>query len=167
MYHLLDFSTCKCENEKFDLAYKIFKKDFIEVPLYLAGCIYIDPQSHKKHKGKEKIFWHITTRENKQNKTREFDSQRACRINWIKQIIINHTHPEIKAFYYKEKRAIRFYLWLYNHNFIVILQKLGRSSSFLVTSFYIDKGYNKNIYEKRYRNYINGNDIELKNCEWF
>lgn len=56
MYHLLDFSTCKCENEKFDLAYKIFKQDFIEVPLYLAGCIYIDPQSHKKHKGKEKIF---------------------------------------------------------------------------------------------------------------
>lgn len=167
MYHLLDFSTCKCENEKFDLAYKIFKQDFIEVLLYLAGCIYIDPQSYKKHKGKEKIFWHITTRENKQNKTREFDSQRACRINWIKQIIINHTHPEIKAFYYKEKRAIRFYLWLHNHNFIVILQKLGRSSSFLVTSFYIDKGYNKNIYEKRYRNYINGNDIELKNCEWF
>ena len=67
----------------------------------IQQVVFIDPQSHKKHKGKEKIFWHITTRENKQNKTREFDSQRACRINWIKQIIINHTHPEIKAFIIK------------------------------------------------------------------
>ncbi|MDE7176117.1 MAG: hypothetical protein K2N75_08800 [Helicobacter sp.] len=167
MYPLLDFSSCLCENDKINLAYEHFKKDFILTPLYLADYIYINPQSHRKLKGKEKIFWHITTRENKNNKKREFDIQRACRICWIKQIIINYTHQEVKAFYHKEKREIRFYLWLYNYDFVVILQKLGKTDSFLVTSFYIDKGYNKKIYQSRYEEYINKKDPKLKGCEWF
>ena len=58
-------------------------------------------------------------------------------------------------------------LWAYNYDFIVIVQKLGKKSSYLITSFYIDKKYNKNIYEKRYNDYINKKDEKLKNCKWF
>jgi hypothetical protein len=49
----------------------------------------------------------------------------------------------------------------------VILQKLGSRSSYLVTSFYIDEDYNKNIYIKRYEAYKNKKDIRLNGCEWF
>lgn len=167
MYPLLDFQNCNCDDEKFSLAYEIFKQDFIKTKLYLAQKIYINPLTHKKQNGKEKIFWHITTRENLKSKVREFDEQRSKRIGWIKKIIDNYTHNEIKMFFYKEKRCIRLYLWLYNYDFVVILQKLGKVESFLVTSFYIDKGYNKSIYEKRYNNYINKKDKNLKSCEWF
>lgn len=145
MYPCLNFNTCLCEDEMVTLAYECFREDFVLTPLYLADCIYINPQSHKKLQGKEKIFWHITTKENKTNQKREFDKQRACRIGWIKKIILNYNHKEIKLFYHREKRTIRLYLWLYNFDFIVILQKLGNKDSFLVTSFYIDKGYNKDI----------------------
>ncbi len=54
-----------------------------------------------------------------------------------------------------------------NVDFIVIIQKLGSKSSYLVTSFYIDKNYNKKIYQKRYENYLSNNDKKLVNCEWF
>ncbi|MCX2683158.1 hypothetical protein OQH60_04390 [Campylobacter sp. MIT 21-1685] len=167
MYSIVDFSSCLCENDKINLAYEYFKKDFISTPLYLADCIYINPQSHRKLKGKEKIFWHITTRENTISKKREFDIQRACRICWIKQIILNYSCQEIKLFYHREGRVIRLYLWLYGFDFVVILQKLGKTDSFLVTSFYIDKGYNKKIYQSRYEDYINKKDSKLKGCEWF
>lgn len=167
MYPCLDFAYCNCVDEKVVLAYDVFKRDFIKTKLYLAQKIYINPQIHKKQNGKEKIFWHITTRENARSKQREFDEQRASRIGWIKEIIDNYTHQEIKMFYHREKRDIRLYLWLYNYDFVVILQKLGKSSSFLVTSFYIDKGYNKKIYQTRYEEYINKIDPKLKDCEWF
>lgn len=166
MYPILDFTSCTCEDEKFSLAYDVFKNDFIHNKLYLDK-IYINPQTCNKQNGKEKIFWHITTRKNAQN-TREFDKERASRIGWIREIILNYRHQEIKMFYYREKnRNIRLYLWLYNHDFIVILQKLGKSESFLVTSFYIDIHYNKHTYNKRYEDYINKKDINLKDCEWF
>jgi hypothetical protein len=59
------------------------------------------------------------------------------------------------------------YLWLHEKNFVVILQKLGKSSSFLVTSFYIDHEDKKVDYQDYYENYTNGLDIDLAGCEWF
>ena len=165
---VIDFGSCCQADEIVDFLYAIFKNDFIDTSCHLANTIYIDPQSHKKKDGKEEIFWHITTRDNKKNKKREFDEQRACRIKWIKPIILNHNHDKIKMFYHLESLGkVRLYLWAFEVDFLVILQKLGSSSSYLVTSFYIDKNYNKNIYTKRYEAYINRKDIKLRDYEWF
>ena len=87
----------------------------------------------------------------------------------MKEILANHTHEKIKLFYHREsnkKRDIRLYLWAYEEDFVVILQKLGKSSSFLVTSFYIDHQGKRDDYQKRYEKYRNG-DKTLKECEWF
>ncbi|QWU98519.1 hypothetical protein [Francisella salimarina] len=163
-----------------DYLYSFFHRDFVANKAYLANKIYINPRSHKKDDGKELDFWHLTTRENKQlvwengKKTwkiqgRYTDFARASRIEWVKKIITNHNHEDVKVFYHQEnntKKNIRLYLWAFNHDFVVILQKLGKSSSFLVTSFYIDHEGKKNDYENRYNNYINGKlDKEL--CNWF
>jgi len=165
---VIDFGSCCQTNEIVEFLYKIFKDDFIDTSCYLAQKIYIDPQSHKKAEGKEEIFWHIITRENKITKQRELDKHRACRIKWIKPIILHHNYTKIKMFYYLESSGkIRLYLWAFEVDFVVILQKLGVSSSYLVTSFYIDKNYNKNIYTKRYEAYKNKKDIRLNGCEWF
>lgn len=51
--------------------------------------------------------------------------------------------------------------------FVVILQKLGKSSTYLVTSFYIDQKYKRETYEKRFENYINKKDPNLQGVEWF
>lgn len=168
-------------SEIFEYLYtSYFLEDFIEEKTYLNSNIYIDPQSDDKVESKELAFWHLTTRENKYTrkegnklvtyKERLLDIPRADRLEWVKKIIENHYSADIKLFYKKETRhkmPIRLYLWLYEKDFVVILQKLGASSSFLVTSFYVDHEAKKDDYQESYENYNNGIDGELLGCEWF
>ena len=164
----IDFNSCCKENEIIEFLYKIFQDDFINCRCYLADKIYIDPKSDKLKDGKEEIFWHVTTKDNPRSKKREFDRERASRLKWIKNIIHNYHHDDIKLFYHYEKnKKIRLYLWAEKVDFIVIIQKLGRKSSYLVTSFYINKNYNRKIYSKRYDAYLNKKDEKLNGCEWF
>jgi len=163
-----------------DYLYAIFHRDFIANDTYLAEQIYINPRRYKKDEDKEIDFWHLITREQKEKvwqnrkpvwKTigRYPDYRRAERLEWVKQILINHTDQAIKLFYHREtnkKRDIRLYLWAYDHDFVVILQKLGNTESFLVTSFYIDHNAKRQDYQKRYDNYIS-KDPDLEGCEWF
>ncbi len=141
----------------------------------------IDPQSHKKEDGKECSFWHLTTRTQKRSKKegnriitvkeRLLDFDRAKRIHWIKPIIDNASIAKnIKLFYKKEttrKKPIRLYLWVEDEDFVVILQKLGKSSSFLVTSFYITHQRKRDDFQKYYEDYIGKTNADLRGCEWF
>jgi hypothetical protein len=176
---ILDLNKIESEN-LFNYLYSIFHSAFVEHKTYLAEKIYIDPKSHDLEDNKEKVFWHLISREEKEiyweNGITKFrllgrypDYRRAERIGWVKEILENHTHEKIKLFYHREsnkKRDIRLYLWAYEEDFVVILQKLGKSSSFLVTSFYIDHQGKRDDYQKRYEKYRNG-DETLKGCEWF
>jgi len=163
-----------------DELYRIFHRDFIVNKTYLAEAIYIDPRSHRKDEGKELDFWHLTTREEKEkvwvnNRPvwqligRYPDFDRAKRLEWVKQILTNHTHPSIRSFYHQEsngKRDIRLYLWAYDEDFVVILQKLGKSAAFLVTSFYVTHDGKRKDFERRYNSYCNGS-AKLGSYEWF
>ncbi|MCH5522382.1 RlfB protein [Pseudomonas syringae] len=168
------------KNEFFDVLYKYFHRDFVANKAYLNQTISIDPQSYKKEGNKEASFWHLTTRtvtntikvDNHYVETsnREPDYKRSERIEWIKEIITNHDHEEIKLFYHMEtnsKKNIRLYLWAHRFDFVVILQKLGKSKSFLVTSFYIDQEQKRGTYEARFKRYQDKNIAELEGCEWF
>jgi len=164
--NIIDFKHFLNENEKIEFLYDIFKNDFVDNRCCLADKIYIDPKSHEKKNNKEEIFWHIITK--KQRGRRVLDLARASRIKWIKPIIKNYSTLEIKRFYYfEDNNKIRLYLWAYKHDFVVILQKLGSSSSYLVTSFYIDNQKKRDKFHKKFEDYINKVDPKLKNCEWF
>jgi hypothetical protein len=160
--------------------YPYFHRDFVAARTYLNGTIFVDPAAHGYRDGKEEIFWHITTREKEFKvkrggrmqtvKQRLFDSDRSARIEWVKQIINNHSHPDIRLFYRKEtkgKKPIRMYLWAYQHDFVVIVQKLGQSDAYLVTSFYITETYKRNSYQAWYNDYLSGTNPELAKCGWF
>lgn len=163
---IIDFSSCCKEEDRIEFLYSIFRNDFIINRCFLADKIYIDPKSHQKRDNKEEIFWHIVTR--KQRGRRVVDLARASRIKWVKPIIKNYFHSEIKMFYYFEDNGkIRLYLWAYNYDFVVILQKLGNSSSYLVTSFYIDNQRKRDVFQKKFEDYINRVDSRLNGCEWF
>lgn len=166
--------------ELFNYLYGLFHRDFVANPTWLNDQIHIDPRSHRMDEGKEATFWHLTSREQKHLvkqgnrfvtvKERLPDYRRSERIEWVRQIITNHTNAAIRCFYHQEsneKQDIRLYLWAYADDFVVILQKLGRSSAFLVTSFYIDHQGKRDDYEKRHKRYASGQAQELKGCEWF
>ncbi|MCB5195705.1 hypothetical protein [Deefgea salmonis] len=163
-----------------EFLYQLFHRDFVACRTMLNRTIYIDPQSQRQDEGKENTFWHLITRDHERQvrvdgryqtvKERLTDYRRAERIEWVKQIIANHTDPAVRIFYHQEtnqKRNIRLYLWAYENDFVVILQKLGRSSSFLVTSFYVDHHSKRADYEQRFARYQAGTAQELHGCEWF
>ncbi len=164
-----------------DFLYAFFHRDFVANKAYLNKSIYIDPRSNRLEEGKELDFWHLTTRENKRqvregnrwiwiSEGRFTDYARSERIEWVKQILENHDNASVRLFYHREsnaKRNIRLYLWAHEDDFVVILQKLGRSSSFLVTSFYLDDGGKRRDYERRYCSYKNRENRELDGGEWF
>ena len=163
-----------------DVLYGIFHRYFVATKTYLASQIYINPRSHRKDDGKELDFWHLTTKDEKEqvweNGKRTWrvtgrypDFDRASRLEWVKQILTNHDHESVRLFYHQEtnqKRDIRLYLWAHEADFVVILQKLGKSDSFLVTSFYISHEGKRRDFEKRFNNYCRG-DAKLAGCEWF
>lgn len=165
---LIDFED-KTEDEIIEFLYEIFKEQFIDNHTFLADKIYIDPKKDDIERGmdKPKIYWHIITR--KERGIRRLDRPRASRLHWIKLIILNYRHQSVKFFYYYEDNGkIRLYLWAYNKNFAVILQKIGQNnSSYIVTSFYIDNDRKRGIFERKYQNYLNNVDNNLRNCEWF
>lgn len=177
---LIDIDGFDTETEVFDYLYLFFEQDFVNQRTLLAECIYLDPNGQGLRDGREEVFWHITTREKTKkvkrgNKfvnliSRPLDPDRASRIEWIRPMLMGHSHAEIKLFYRKEtkgKKPIRLYLWAYNHDFVVIVQKLGASDAFLVTSFYITETYKRDSYRKWCADYHLKVNPELAGCEWF
>jgi len=168
-------------SQLFEFLYTFFHRDFVANETYLNQSVYINPQSGRLEDGKEQVFWHLTSRENKRqvregnrwvwiSEGRFPDYARSERIEWVKQILDNHDHPSIKLFYHQEsntRRDVRLYLWAHEHDFVVILQKLGRSTAFLVTSFYVDDAGKRRDYEKRYCIYQAKTNLAIAGCEWF
>lgn len=176
---VLDLSAHR-EPDIFEFLYPFFHRDFVCDRVLLANRYYVNPQAQGVRDGKEEVFWHITTREQtyrvkqgKQHKcisARRYDPNRSCRIEWIKPMLLNHKSPSFRCFYRKEtsgKKPIRFYIWAHSEDFVVIVQKLGRSEVYLVTSFYITETYKRSSYQKWYAEYCNAVNPDLMGCEWF
>lgn len=158
--------------------YDIFRRDFVESKAMLGGVVHVDPQSHRKSDGCEDTFWHLTSRCEKPSKSntgnqpgeRFPDFDRAARLEWVRQIIECPTDDCICMFYYQEnnaKRDIRLYLWAWDYDFVVILQRLGKSKTFLVTSFYLDHEAKIQTYYARNKAYLDQSNPALIGCEWF
>jgi|GEM_PF-528634 len=179
---MVQCDNSKTARENLEILYKYFEDDFITKTTVLNNQykIHIDNSPDSLKKNKPKIFWHIITR-NKEvrvrrgrtwqtKKIRKFDTNRAKRIRWIKYLIVNFDKVEnnILSFFYRETEGknrgkLRLYIWAKKYDYIVILEKLNKSSSFLVTSFYIDESYKKTSYQKRYEN---SGDLSLGLSTW-
>jgi len=149
-----------------DYLYDIFHRDFVQRQSMLGGKLWIDPRSERKELGKEHSFWHLITR----GKDERFpDYRRAERLEWVRQLVEAPHDPCVSAFYHREsnpKQDIRLYLWARAHDFVVIIQRLGRSKAFLVTSFYVDQKSKRDDYNKRLMHYASGSDPTLHQG-WF
>ncbi len=123
--------------------------------------------------GKEKIFWHLTTREIKPKKIprrkRKFypvnrkdtegerlpDFRRCERLPWIKPLIENPLQPEVLAWDYEEgDQRIKTYVWIEKYDFVVIMKKYPDGKCRLITSFYVDNKYKRDDFKRKYSNRI-------------
>lgn len=158
----------------YGMLYSIFCHDIRDNHLLFRGnnvWIY-----QEKEDGKEKIFWHLTTREDKrqsiprrkeklypppqvtpqpQPPERLPDLRRCERLLWVKPLIEHPSDPHVLAWDYEEgDRTIKTYVWLRGYNFVVIMKKYPNGKRRLITSFYVDEEYKEKDFGRKYENRI-------------
>jgi hypothetical protein len=157
--------TNKSEIEKL---HSVFCNDFLD------GTVYIDDKQikvfHYIYSKPEKDglplwfadmnekFVHIITRDVKSGryktarKIREFRSERANRVHWLKPIIENCNDRRIRRFRYRELNGReREYLWFIK-GYMVVLEFIDPEKT-LITGFCVDES-NQADYLKKYNNRI-------------
>ncbi len=157
--------------DTYAMLYRIFCRDIRDHDLrYIGNDVWIFPDTED---GKERIFWHLTTRETKRKKIprrkRKFypegqtyteaerlpDPRRCERLPWVKTLIENPSEPEVLAWDYEEgDRTMKTYIWIKDNNFVVIMKKYPDGRRRLITSFYVDKPYKQRDFERKYANRI-------------
>jgi hypothetical protein len=102
--------------------------------------------------GLEEIFWHLTHREDDGTGERMPDLRRCERLPWVSCIINNATAPELLFWDYKEHDgSIKTYIWLRDHDFVVILKKYPNGNRRLITSFCVDHASTRRNLERKYK----------------
>jgi hypothetical protein len=137
-------------SDTFEALYHIFKKDFIDSqPMYLGFSVWFFPE---KDDGKEVIFWHLTSRNDKKTGERLPDLRRSERLPWVRSIIDQTDRPEILAWDYIEGDGIiKTYIWLQDFDFVVIMKKYPNGRRRLITSFWLEYTHKKEKLRKKYK----------------
>lgn len=134
------------------MLYQIFDRDFKQTPPLLDGKgVWFFPDMED---GREVIFWHLTHRDDKESGTRVPELQRCARLAWIRCVIEHSQEPEVLKWEYLEADGKRnTYLWLKDHDYLVLLRNMRSGSLRVITAHCIDfEGKRKSLdakYKKR------------------
>lgn len=155
--------------DTYKMLYGIFRRDFVDSrPRYRGREVWHFPE---KEDGKEVLFWHLTSRGGKpgtvprrkrkfaaaiaQQTQRYPDTRRSERLTWVRPLIENPDEAEVLAWDYLEGNGgIRTYIWLKHFDFVVIMKKYPDGKRRLITSFFVDKDYNRKDLERKCANSI-------------
>jgi hypothetical protein len=132
--------------KSFDLMYDIFKQSFISSKACYRGyVVWFFPE---KEDGRETIFWHLTTREDKESGERLPDFRRCERLPWARPMVDNTNDPAVLAWDYEEGTGdIKTYIWLKDFDYLIIMKKYKNNQRRLITHF----GLNFRISKKNYQ----------------
>ena len=153
------------DEAKLDELHAIFQEHFMDKPLYLDGKL-VSVKRHVYNPKKDGLpdyfahyfekFVHIVSRTidtKKSDKQREFRSERANRIHWIRPILENYHDPRISNFRFLESDgSIRDYFWFKAKDFMVVMEEV-KPDYYLITGFCVDH-QNKRYYAKKEANRI-------------
>lgn len=135
--------------ETFDMLYSIFKRDFkASQPVYQGRPVWFFPEMEG---GKEVIFWHMTSEKEKNTGERLPDLRRSERLPWARPMIDSPSQPEVLAFDYLESDGdTNTYVWLKDHDFVVLMKRYRDGRRRLLTSFYIKYKNYRGKLQRRY-----------------
>jgi hypothetical protein len=141
-------------NETYDELYAIFKRDFKDSQaVYEGNPVWFFPEMDS---GKEVVFWHMTSRADKETGERLPDLRRSERLPWARPMLDSSRRPEILAWDYEEgDRTVKTYVWLKDHDFVVLMKKYRNGGRRLITSYYVDQPHARRRLEKKCAKRIN------------
>jgi len=149
--------TYNYTQEQIEELHNVFLNDFVENPFEVMGLkVKVILKNSKVDDFEEypETFVHLITRKSNSGK-RVFDQYRANKIHWVKPILLQADHEDIKYFQYIEgDGTTRDYYWYQLGNFLVIMQKVT-PEYLVITSFNIDDEISRKKFEKRYLRYLN------------
>ncbi len=136
-------------HDTYEALYRLFERDFKESQLVYGGQnVWFFPEMED---GKEKIFWHLTSREDKEVGERLPDLRRSERLPWVRPILDDPGEPEVLAWDHREgDGTIKTYVWLENDDFLVIMKKYPDGQRRLITSFWVEYENAKRKLRKKY-----------------
>ena len=122
---------------------------------------------------RELIFWHLTTRDDfdvrydhrgrqqkVKNGNRLPDLPRCRRLRWIRAILEHCPCEEILQWEYMEGTGkLQTYVWLEDHDFVVILKNIPDGTYRLKTSYHLDGPQRRKSLRDKYENRL-GKKIE-------
>jgi len=147
------FQVSSWQDDTFDLLYEIFQKDFITSQPFFRGInVWSFPE---KEDGREKIFWHLTSRKDPTTGERLPDLRRSELLPWVRSMIEHPDEPEVLTWNYEEgDKDIHTYIWLHQFDFVVIMKKYPDGRRRLITSFWIEYPRKKRELRKKYEERI-------------
>ncbi len=106
----------------------------------------------------EEGFWHLVTEEDKETGERLPDFRRAERLTWCAPTIRHADDEAVTVWDYEESSGkVRTYLWLENHEYVVILEKADREQggkrihvAILVTAHFIKHEWKRTQLRRKY-----------------
>ncbi len=135
--------------------YQVFSRDFKDAGCMLRGLPVRWDGRCPYGQLYEEGFWHLISCVNKKTRQRELDTRRAERLSWCKPLITHADELAVTTWDYLEgNRRIRTYLWLQEHDYVVILEKRNTRRgevAFLVTAYYVEGESTRRRLRKRYR----------------
>jgi hypothetical protein len=136
-------------NDTYDELYEIFRNDFIKSQIEYQGYnVWFFPEMED---GKEKIFWHFTSKVDNETEDRLPDLRRSERLPWARPLLENHLQPEVLAWDHEEgDGSIKTYVWLKDFDYVIIMKKISNGSRRLITSFWLEYRNAKEKLMKKY-----------------
>lgn len=136
--------------ETYDHLYDVFLRDIKYFPLkYQGQNVWFFKEMED---GREVLFWHLTSREDRDIGGRLPDMRRCERLVWVRPSIENAHLPPVLCWDYVEgDKTIKTYIWLKEEDFVIILKKYRDETRRLVTSFYVDYPSKRRNLEMKYR----------------
>ncbi|MDA3807956.1 MAG: hypothetical protein PF440_08615 [Thiomicrorhabdus sp.] len=137
------------QNDTYEALYLLFERDFkASQPEYDGRAVWFFSEMED---GKEKIFWHLTSRDDKESGDRLPDLRRCERLPWVRPMLNHPEKTEILAWDHEEGGGtVKTYVWLENDDFVVIMKKYPDGRRRLITSFWVEYGNTKRKLRKKY-----------------
>ena len=137
------------QHDTYEGLYHLFEQDFkVSQATYAGQDVWFFPDIED---GKEKIFWHLTSRKIDNADDRMPDLRRCERLPWVRPIIDQPGQPEVLAWDHEEgDGSIRTYVWLEDFDFVVIMKKYPNGGRRLITSFWVEYENTKRKFKIKY-----------------
>jgi len=135
--------------------FDIFKTDFIDNPFFIDGKKIKVILANSKVEGfydYPETFVHIITRKSKITGKRSFIPDRANRIHWVKNILLQKDDDRINFFKWVDDEGIlKDHYWFVENNYMVVVKPLP-SNVLIISAFCVDNDEQLS-YSKKYQEY--------------